>query len=44
MSGVIIEELDDSSEDSFGTPKSAQSTEAFHDPEESSERKGKSAS
>lgn len=40
MSGVIIEELDNSSEDSFGTPKSAESADAFHDTADSPLRRG----
>lgn len=32
MAGVVIEELDNSSEDSFGTPKSSHSNDEFHDP------------
>ena len=43
MSGVIIEELDNSSEESFGTPKSSHSADEFHEPAESFQDKpGKS--
>lgn len=35
MAGVIIEELDNSSEESFGTPKSTHSADEFHEPAES---------
>ena len=39
MSGVIIEELDNSSEESFDTPKSSHSADEFHEPAESFENK-----
>lgn len=35
MAGVIIEELDNSSEESFDTPKSSHSADEFHEPAES---------
>ena len=35
MSGVIITELDNSSEESFDTPKSSHSADEFHEPAES---------